>query len=390
MTTVRIAEVLRLERRSVAPDPLKEYTLIGVYSFGKGIFHREPLIGADLGEYRFFEIHPADLVLSNIQAWEGAIAVATERDRGCIGTHRFLTYVAIDDRVDTGYLHYYLLSAAGFPQIQKASPGSVTRNRTLATERFAGIEISLPPVDIQRQIAARLDTALAGVAAARESMRRAIRVADALRWAALRETFAQLMREGPMTVLSDAVDINPESAAPVETGGPTFRYVDIGAIENGTGRIAWPKEVHVADAPSRARRRIRTGDVLVSTVRPGLRGTAVVPPELDGAIASTGLAVLRPRAMINPEFLALQCLSDGVIDQLTGESRGGHYPAVNDSRLRKIRLVTPPTSVQEEVVNRLEPMMARLDRVRQMRKAATTRLHALEMSILNAEFEQRR
>lgn len=389
MTTVQLADVLRLERRSLTLDPLTEYTLIGVYSFGKGIFHREPLIGADLGGYRFFEIHPGDLVLSNIQAWEGAIAVAAEHDRGSIGTHRFLTYVPSDDRVDASYLRYYFLSSAGSPQIQRASPGSVTRNRTLATDRFKDIEISLPPVASQRQIAARLDTTLSTVADAQASIRRSLQIADALRWAELREAFARLTEREPTALLSDAVDLNPESANPAQEGGETFRYVDIGSIQNGTGRIVWPKEIALADTPSRARRRIRAGDVLVSTVRPTLRGTAVVPPELDGAVASTGLAVLRPRAPISPEFLALQCLSDIVIDQLIGESRGGHYPAVNDSRLRNIRVVIPPASVQEAVVNQVKPIMAQLGRVIALRKAGAIRLQALEMSVLNAAFQQR-
>lgn len=58
-----------LQRREVAVEPDEFYTLIGVYSFGKGIFH-DPKPGSELGDYRFLSVVPGDLVLSNIQAWE--------------------------------------------------------------------------------------------------------------------------------------------------------------------------------------------------------------------------------------------------------------------------------------------------------------------------------
>src|SRR5487761_996362 len=107
LTRVRVGDVLKLRRSEVTIHPVDNYRLIGVYSFGKGIFHREPQLGAELGNYRFFEIRPGDLVLSNIQAWEGAIAFAGHVDSGSIGTQRFLSYVSADDRIDPNWAHYF-------------------------------------------------------------------------------------------------------------------------------------------------------------------------------------------------------------------------------------------------------------------------------------------
>ena len=154
---VRAGDVLSLQRRNVDIDPLTEYSLIGVYSFGKGIFHREPRRGSDLGDYRFFAVEPGDLVLSNIQAWEGAIAYAQKHDAGTIGTHRFLTYVSSDGRIDTAWARWFFLSEPGMELIRKAAPGTTTRNRTLAIDRFEALEIPLPPIEEQRRVAAGLD-----------------------------------------------------------------------------------------------------------------------------------------------------------------------------------------------------------------------------------------
>jgi type I restriction enzyme S subunit len=88
---LRVGDVLRLERRPVQVDPYDEYVEVGVRSFGRGIFHKEPIEGSSLGDKRVFRVEPDDLVISNVFAWEGAIAVASEDERGTIGSHRFMT-----------------------------------------------------------------------------------------------------------------------------------------------------------------------------------------------------------------------------------------------------------------------------------------------------------
>jgi type I restriction enzyme S subunit len=152
----RVGKVLRLERVPVEPDPMIEYTSIGIRSFGKGIFHYEPKLGAQLGSLRFFEVRPDRLVVSNIKGWEGAIAVSSTADAGHLASNRFLSYVPIDDRIDVRWARWYFLSEPGLELIRRASPGSADRNRTLAIERFEALEIPLPPIHEQRRVASWL------------------------------------------------------------------------------------------------------------------------------------------------------------------------------------------------------------------------------------------
>ena len=107
MTRARIGDVLRLVRRPVTTDPMAEYVPIGVRSFGKGIFHYPPTLGSQLSKLRFFEVPRDALVVSNIKAWEGAIAVSSGAETGCIASNRFLTYLPTDSSVDVGYLRYF-------------------------------------------------------------------------------------------------------------------------------------------------------------------------------------------------------------------------------------------------------------------------------------------
>jgi type I restriction enzyme S subunit len=82
-----------------------------------------------------------------------------------------------------------------------------------------------------------------------------------------------------------------------------FKYLDIGSVDGASGSIGGTKTLLGADAPSRARQVIFEGDVVVSTVRPNLRATALIPNELQGQICSTGFCVLRPQDHNSSEFL---------------------------------------------------------------------------------------
>ena len=168
------------------PDPTLEYVAIGVRSFGKGIFHYEPMPGNKLGSLRFFEVRPNRLVISNIKGWEGAIAISSTDDAGCLASNRFLTYVPHDERIDVSWARWYFLSEPGLELIQKASPGSADRNRTLAMDRFFALEIPLPPIEEQRSQIARID-AIADVAI--DLRRRRDDLIAALLPAALNEAF---------------------------------------------------------------------------------------------------------------------------------------------------------------------------------------------------------
>src|SRR5487761_1225464 len=136
-----VGEVLSLKRRPVVVELDGEYEQIGIRAFGRGIFHKEPVNGAALGNKRVFWIEPGDLVISNVFAWEGAVAVASDAESGMIGSHRFMTFVPIDGRINTSWAAWFFRSDPGLELIRRASPGSAGRNRTLAIKRFEALEI---------------------------------------------------------------------------------------------------------------------------------------------------------------------------------------------------------------------------------------------------------
>jgi type I restriction enzyme, S subunit len=83
-------------------------------------------------------------LVSNIKAWEGAIAVAGEEDDGRVGSHRYLTFVPVPGVASARFVCFHLLSPEGLYEVGEASPGSADRNRTLSAKGFLKIPVPLP------------------------------------------------------------------------------------------------------------------------------------------------------------------------------------------------------------------------------------------------------
>jgi type I restriction enzyme, S subunit len=157
-----------------------------------------------------------------------------------------------------------------------------------------------------------------------------------------------------------------------------FKYVDLSAVDQDSKSIAEVRAVACAEAPSRARQVIRSGDVLVSTVRPNLNGVAHVPPELDGATASTGFCVLRSRSrQLDSRYLFQWVKSPSFVDEMVLRATGASYPAVSDRIVCESKLPLPPLSEQRRIAEILD----KADALRAKRRAARAQLDTFTQSI---------
>lgn len=139
-----MAEVAPIVRRPVEIELDGEYPELGVRSFGKGTFHKPVLKGSEVGTKKLYQIHPRDLVFSNVFAWEGAIAVVQRADAGRVGSHRFITCVPKPGIAIADFLCFYLLTEEGMEKIRDASPGGAGRNRTLGLKKLEQITVPVP------------------------------------------------------------------------------------------------------------------------------------------------------------------------------------------------------------------------------------------------------
>ena len=136
--------------------------------------------------------------------------------------------------------------------------------------------------------------------------------------------------------VGEVATLATERVNPRRRGGEQFSYIEIGDVDGATCAVR-AKSIACAGAPSRARKLVRAGDVLVSRVRPELRTVGVVPSELDGAICSTGFAVLRPH-QIHPYLLAKLLQSDFVNGQMARNNTGIAYPSIEEDSVPGVLL----------------------------------------------------
>ena len=144
-----------LERISNPVDVVadQQYTQIGIRSHGKGIFHKGSIDGKELGNKRVFWIEPNTLVVNIVFAWERAIAVTSDSEKGMIASHRFPMYLPKKNLSNVNFLRYFFVTNKGQKYLELASPGGAGRNKTLGQSNFAELKIDLPSLKEQTKIA---------------------------------------------------------------------------------------------------------------------------------------------------------------------------------------------------------------------------------------------
>lgn len=140
-----------------------------------------------------------------------------------------------------------------------------------------------------------------------------------------------------------------------------LRYIDIGNVDS-SGQVHEVASYRFADAPSRARRRVRHGDVIVSCVRTYLQAIAPIERPPDNLIVSTGFAVVRPiEGRLRAGFCKYALREPRFLAEVERRSVGVSYPAINSSDLAAIPIPAPSDDLQLRIEKFLDRETARLD-----------------------------
>ncbi len=177
--------------------------------------------------------------------------------------------------------------------------------------------------------------------------------------------------------------INDETLSEDTDPSYELQYVDIGNVDS-SGQIQDVVTYPFSEAPSRARRRVRDGDVIVSCVRTYLQAIAPIRNPPDNLVVSTGFAVVRPSEGVLGAFAKYALREPAFLAEVESRSVGVNYPAINAADLRDIAVHLPDLTRQAAIADYLDRETARLDalvaakeRVRTLlaekRQAVTTR-----------------
>lgn len=178
-------------------------------------------------------------------------------------------------------------------------------------------------------------------------------------------------------------DISVDCLQRIPSPDESFQYIDISSIDRVSKRIANPQILCGEDAPSRARKVVRAGDVLVSMTRPNLNAVALVPRSLDKQIASTGFDVLRTESL-EPRWLFYLVRSEAFIQRMSDLVQGALYPAIRSKDIRGFEIPVAPLNEQKRIADKLDAVLARVDAGRERLDRVPAILKRFRQSVLAA------
>ncbi|WP_067515298.1 restriction endonuclease subunit S [Endozoicomonas ascidiicola] len=163
--------------------------------------------------------------------------------------------------------------------------------------------------------------------------------------------------QGWTTTTIGSVCSKPQQRKPEDD--EVFRYIDISSIDRQTKTVKGGAVIIGKDAPSRARKVVDTGDVLVSMTRPNLNAVAMIDDTLSGQIASTGFDVLKP-VMVDPRWIFNIVRYNKFIDAISGITQGALYPACKSDDIRNFEIPLPPLKEQKKIVQKLDDLLGQV------------------------------
>jgi len=161
--------------RPIGREAGELYVPLGLYNRGRGIFHKPPTFGVDLGDSSFSWVEPGDLIVSGQFAWEGAVALASAAESRKIVSHRYHLLRGVEGQTTTPYLWALLRSDFGAMILDQHSRGAAGRNRPLNLRTLLKEMVPVPPFEAQLALDELVETiaplraqAVAAVANCRE------------------------------------------------------------------------------------------------------------------------------------------------------------------------------------------------------------------------------
>ena len=179
-----------------------------------------------------------------------------------------------------------------------------------------------------------------------------------------------LPEEWDSVKLSDVVD-KTSQLKNINDSNRVIRYIDVSSIDNQNCKITNYSKHKVKEAPSRARKIVKSDDVIFATVRPYLKRIAIVPAGFDEEICSTAFCVLRARKnVIDPLYLYYSVCDETFVKRVSEYQRGSSYPAITDTVIKNESIPLPPLPEQRAIAYVLRTVQEAKEKTEKVIEAA--------------------
>jgi type I restriction enzyme, S subunit len=381
---VTLGDVLRHVPRPVDVQFDTMYREIGIRSHGKGLFHKAPISGAELGDKRVFFIEPGDFVLNIVFAWEGAVGLVSEGERGMIASHRFPTFRSDERRLDLRFLLLFFRTPTGIELMGRVSPGGAGRNRTLNRTAFLSLELSLPPLAEQRRLISTVDQAASEVERSIQLLNEQAREAEALLVSMAHRsdlTTIEKSRRGWRNLkLADVMRLSLD----FQRVDSTSSYPNLGIYSFGKGLFIKPPIAGLMTSAS-SLNRVRAGQLIYSRLFAFEGAYGIVTQEFDGFFVSNEYPTFDcDPACLLPETLVAYLKPSSMWHRIAEGSKGlgDRRQRVQPEQLLQHESWLPPIDDQRQLV----AVSREHDMLKAAQAARRAELDALMPAILDRAF----
>ncbi len=380
---VPLRQVVARSQDWIDLKPDERYRQVTVRLWGKGVVLRDEVDGIQVAATRRLRVRTGQLILSRIDARNGAIGIVPDELDGAIVSNDFPAFDVDTAQLLPAYLGWLTKTRSFVEACRAASEGTTNRIR-LVENRFLGIEIPVPPLDEQRRIVAELVAAASGLERA-NALRQRIASELSLAWqSSLSRAFGGGDTFTVEGICSEIVD-NLHSTPSYD--GEEFLCVRSQDI--GWGWISYAAALRTSGAEFLTRTRRaepQAGDIVF--VREGDVGRCAVVDGSRRFSLGQRVMMLRPDPRtIDPSFLMWQLMSPPVLrDQILTGKTGTTSHHVNVGRIRAVRVRVPSLDEQRRVVLRLAAFRSRLRDIEALLAHVADEQRALHLSILATAF----
>lgn len=381
---VKLGEVLSLDLDRVEIDPTITYPMVGVYSFGRGLFDREPVHGGNTSYRNFYRLHAEHIVMSQLFGWEGALALSSAEFSGKFVSPQFPNFVANEEKLNRRYLGWYIRRPPFWEELGTKTRGMGDRRRTLNPEALLSCEIPLPPLSEQQRIVAKIEQLAAKIEEACGLRQQSNAIATFLLIQGIKKLLqpATHWRQGTIADCSLlSTGTTPPSHREEYFGGKIQWYTpgDLGFDKKLSRSSRTITELAVRDNKARL---FEPETILLVAIGGSLGKVGLTTETCSSNQQITGIKFIPE---VNAEFGFWWLRSR--YHELRNAAPEATLPILNQKRLGAISFSYPPLDEQRRIVAYLDGLQAQVDRLKALQAQTAAELEALLPSVLDKAFE---
>jgi len=324
-------------------------------------------------------VKEGDFILSNSMSFGNPYIMKTQ---GYIHDGWFV--LRLPDFIDSNYFYYLLSSPNVQEQIHSLASGAIVKN--ISGDLVRQVKVSYPPLIEQQHIVAILDRALEAIAKAKANAEQNLKNAKEIFENYLQIVFSTKDESWEEKTLGELVQ-KTETIDPTKKPNEEFIYLDVSSVNKETKEIENASVLMGKNAPSRARKLIKTNDVIFATVRPTHSRVALITEEYNEQVCSTGYFVLRAKEFLNNKLIFYFLLTKSFNMQMEKLQKGASYPAVTDSEVKSQIIHYPKSlSAQQAIVTKLNALSAEARKLEAIYQKKMEDLEELKKSVLQKAF----